>query len=86
MALKFIEVSEERYDEMLGVLPPVAWIDKGFLVGEPWRHNEAGNPMFAPLMHVGGRYYEGTEPITVADWRKLNPYDCVLVSADKDGA
>jgi hypothetical protein len=75
--LKFVEVTEARYDEMLGVLPPLAWIDKGFLVGEAWRHNDAGQPMFAALMHVNGKFYESNEPVTVADWRKLNPYDYI---------
>lgn len=73
MALKFTEVSAERYDEMLGVLPPIAWLDKGFLVGEAWRHNDEGQPMFAPFVTQAGRFYEGSEPITVADWRKLDP-------------
>ena len=73
MALKFTEVSAARYDEMLGVLPPIAWLDKGFLVGEAWRHNDEGQPMFAPFVTQAGRFYEGSEPITVADWRKLDP-------------
>ena len=37
-AATFKEVGEARYDEMLGVLPPALWIDKGFLVGEPFDH------------------------------------------------
>ena len=32
MAIK--EVDEERYDGMLGMLPPALWLGKGFLVGE----------------------------------------------------
>ena len=61
----FKEVSEERYDEMLGCLPPVAWVGKGFLVGEPWDHNEAGQPRFAPFISLNGKFYEGDHPITV---------------------
>jgi hypothetical protein len=38
MAIK--ECSEERYDTMLGILPPHLWIGKGFLVGEPHDHRE----------------------------------------------
>jgi hypothetical protein len=34
------ECSEERYDEMLGVLPPALWLSKGFLVGEPFDHRK----------------------------------------------
>jgi hypothetical protein len=29
------ECREERFNEMVGVLPPAFWLDKGFLVGEP---------------------------------------------------
>ena len=32
------ECSEARYDEMLGILPPVLMLRKGFLVGEPFDH------------------------------------------------
>lgn len=32
---QWIEVTEERYDEMLGVLPPEIMTGLGFLVGEP---------------------------------------------------
>jgi len=32
------ECTEERYNEMLGVLPPALWLAKGFLVGEPHDH------------------------------------------------
>ena len=73
----FKEVSEERYDEMLGCLPPVAWVGKGFLVGEPWDHNEAGQPRFAPFISLNGKFYEGDHPITVAEWRTLDPYAAV---------
>ncbi len=75
--MKFKEVTEARFDEMLGMLPPLAWDSKGFLVSEAWRHNDAGQPMFAPFLSVNGKFYEGDEPITVPDWRKLNPYDFI---------
>jgi hypothetical protein len=32
------ECTEERYDEMLGILPPALMLGKGFLVGEPFDH------------------------------------------------
>jgi hypothetical protein len=32
------ECSAERYDEMLGVLPPALWLANRFLVGEPADH------------------------------------------------
>ena len=38
MAIK--ECSGRRYAEMLSVLPPALWLGKGFIVGEPYNHNE----------------------------------------------
>ena len=73
MTLSFKEITEARYNEMLDVLPPLAWCDKGFLVGEAWRHSAEGQPMFAPFVVYNARFYEGSEPITIADWRKLDP-------------
>jgi len=32
------ECSAERYDEMLGILPPALWLANRFLVGEPADH------------------------------------------------
>jgi hypothetical protein len=39
-------VTEEKYDEMLGVLPPAYWNGNLFLVGEPSDHNEYGLARF----------------------------------------
>ena len=64
------EVDENRWDEMLGVLPPALWIAKGFLVGEPFDHRRCTvtgciRPTYAAFVQHNGRYYEGpnmTEP------------------------
>jgi hypothetical protein len=75
----FKQVSDDRYDEMLGVLPPAVWLAKGFLVGEAWTHKrcsitgQAGTPAFAPFLDYRGKYYEGPEPMTIAEFRALNP-------------
>lgn len=66
------EVDEARYDEMLGVLPPIAWTDKGFLVGEPMSHL-GDQPTFVALVRHHGRYYESEGSITIAAWRALDP-------------
>ena len=47
---KWIETTEERYDEMLGVLPPAYWSSIGFLVGEPMDHNANGQPRFSAFV------------------------------------
>ena len=36
--LKDKEVSQEKYDEMLGALPPIRMTDNAFLVGEAYDH------------------------------------------------
>lgn len=35
-----VETTEEHYDEMLGCLPPRAWTNGAFLVGEPAAHRD----------------------------------------------
>lgn len=67
------EVTESRYDEMLGILPPALWVGHGFLVGEPWRHNDRDEPMFAPFLHFRDRFWEGSEPMTIPEFRAFNP-------------
>jgi hypothetical protein len=77
--MKWKEVSEERYTEMLEILPPLCWTDKGFLVGEPWRHKKCSVtgwdnlPAFAPFLKFRGKYYEGDEPLTIHEFRDVEP-------------
>jgi hypothetical protein len=64
------EVSEEKYYEMLGVLPPEEMgktrhdfidlpiaVQSYFLVGEPVGHNEKGQALFDCYAQVGEKYY-----------------------------
>jgi hypothetical protein len=66
-------VSEARYWEMLGCLPPAVQTGAGFLVGEPWRHDDGGRPMFAPFLEFGGKFYEGIDPMTIQQFRAITP-------------
>jgi hypothetical protein len=51
-------VTEEKYDEMLGVLPPAYWNGNLFLVGEPFDHDEQGRARFDAYSNPSkGRYY-----------------------------
>ena len=73
------ECSEERYDEMLGILPPALWLGKGFLVGEPADHRRCKitkkvMPTYAAFFNAFGRYYEG-DPMTVAEFRAFDIND-----------
>lgn len=75
------EVTADRYDEMLGVVPPAVQTAAGFLVGEPWRHKRCeatgreDQPAFAAFVDRNGRYFEASEPMTVAEFRAFNPRD-----------
>lgn len=76
MAIK--ECSEERYDTMLGILPPHLWIGKGFLVGEPHDHRECKitghTAPYAAFFNAFGTLYEG-DPMTVAELRAFKVKD-----------
>jgi hypothetical protein len=81
---RWIEVTEQRYDEMLGILPPAVYESHGFLVGEPWSHNADGQPTFAAFLRYrycgygNVRYYESCTPMTIQEFRKLPPYEAEL--------
>lgn len=56
----WIETDEETFDEQLGAVPPTAISNLGFLVGEPWRHeNQKGQeiPIFAAFISANKRFY-----------------------------
>ena len=55
------EVTEERYDEMLGALPPERMTGNAFLVGEPMDHNGEGCRARYELYftHEGKYFYGG---------------------------
>lgn len=65
----------ERYDEMLGVLPPALWLAHGFLVGEPWDHDAQGRPRFAAFVCVDGQHFESSRPMTAAEFRTFKRTD-----------
>lgn len=82
MAIK--ECSEQRYDEMLGMLPPAHWTGKGFLVGEPSTHRRCKvtgrtAPTFAAFFYAFGRYFEGDD-MTV---KEFDAFDLNTLPAPK---
>jgi hypothetical protein len=67
--LKDKEVSEEKYDEMLGVLPPERATDNAFLVGEPTDHALDRSGRFGArydlyFIHEGRYYYGGLASVS----------------------
>ena len=83
MPTTFIECTEEHYDYMLGVVPPAIMDAKGFMVGEPLRHNEHGQPLFAAFIHMNGKFYESEHAMTVREYRALEKSDIVTRPAAK---
>jgi hypothetical protein len=75
------EVTEEQYDEMLGMLPPASMrapmgAQSGFLVGEPFTHrrcNVSGEVRadYAAYVMVDGKCYAGPN-LTMPEWRALD--------------
>jgi hypothetical protein len=72
----WVEVTEARYDEMLGMLPPAIMTGVGFLVGEPMDHNAQGQPRFSAFAHVNyERFFEAKEVLTIAEFRAIKIAD-----------
>lgn len=74
----------ERYEEMLGCLPPRVMSLLGFLVGEPSTHRRCAvsgdvRATYAAFVQDGGQYYEGPD-LTFLEWRDLELAD-VLAEA-----
>ena len=70
------EVPSERYDDMLGMLPPAVYSLHGFLVGEPHDHRKCTvsgltRATYAAFIHYKGSYYEGPN-MTVAEFMALD--------------
>jgi hypothetical protein len=70
------ECTAERYDEMLGVLPPALWLSKGFLVGEPFDHRRCKvthevRASYAAFFQRDGKFYEGNN-MTVPEFRAFD--------------
>ena len=79
--ITWTETTEERYYEMLSVLPPACMRGGGFLVGEPYDHDAGnGQPRYDAFRSRGGRFEASSRPLTVAEFRLE-----VLAEADEGG-
>jgi hypothetical protein len=70
------ECTEERFDEMLEILPPALWLAKGFLVGEPFDHRSCSvtntvRASYAAFFQHKGKFYEG-DNMTVPEFKTFD--------------
>jgi len=69
--IAWAEISGDKYEEMLCILPPAAQSSAGFLVGEPMDHDfSTGEPRYTAFRQDGTRYYESSRPITRREFRR----------------
>lgn len=73
----WVECSETDYNYGLECLPPALWEGSKFLVGEPSSHTAEGFPTFQPFFQVEHRYYRGQQPMTRAEFRKVDIHKAV---------
>jgi len=70
--ITWTEVTGERYWDMLEVLPPAIQNAKGFMVGEPTDHHAGtGRARYAAFLDKGGKFFESSRPLTIAEFRAL---------------
>lgn len=64
--------TEERYYEMLGVLPPIEWRGGAFMVSEPADSCYAtGRPRYQAFRQTGDEYFAASRPMTRAELRAI---------------
>lgn len=83
LGFKFKETTEERYWEMLCVLPPEYRGNHGFLVGEEYDHTPGGIPRFKAFWSIGGKFYECEQPLTVERFKGIDTSAMVAMVEDE---
>ena len=76
--VKWSKVTEDKYWEMLEVLPPAVMTGLGFLVGEPLTHGACPvtgkfGALYEAFAKVGKDYYVASEAMTVGGFKTLTP-------------
>jgi hypothetical protein len=70
MPITWTATTPERFEKMLGCLPPALMLSGGFLVGEPFDHDAGnGQPRFEGFRQRGDVYEVGNRPMTRAEFR-----------------
>lgn len=76
----FTPTTEERFYEMLEVLPPAYYANNGFLVGEPVNHRTcrvSGHiaPTYDAFVQLSGKYYASPEALTIKEFKNITIAD-----------
>lgn len=70
--VEWTETTEEKYQEMLEVLPPAAWHGGGFMVGEAYDHCAAtGKPRFQAFKRKDGKHFKANRPMSHAEFCQI---------------
>ena len=64
------ETNQEIYWDQLECLSPAMQKYGAFMVGEPWKHNERGIPIYATFVELQGRYFGKYDAITNFSYAK----------------
>jgi hypothetical protein len=68
------EIPESKYIAALESMPPATQTAHGFLFGEASSHF-AGMPTFTAYLNVSGKFYQGSEPMTVREFRAFHVFE-----------
>ena len=73
------EITAERYNEALEILPPALWLANRFLVGEPADHRRCKItnkmlPTYSAFFFAYGKFYQ-SDAMTVPEFRAFKVED-----------
>jgi hypothetical protein len=69
--IEWHETTEERFNEMLEVLPPILLDGDSFLVGEPFDHDAGnGRPRFSGFIFTANKFYASNRPMTCNEFKE----------------
>lgn len=82
----WVDTTQEKFWEMLEVLPPAAWVrgktgSGAFLVGEPTDHDAGnGQPRFQAYWQRGDVFLASNRPVTRSEFKALLPENAAIHS------
>jgi hypothetical protein len=83
------EISEDHYEYMLGVVPPIFFNDtkqRGWLCSEPECHSGQGHPQYAGFTEFEDKFYQTNGPVTRGAFRYLlNEFSLLGYTSEQTG-